>query len=104
MANILDKVANGLYEAAFGDVRNIFDNSWADGFMGRRIGLIANSYEYLFNSLRMNIGNSIHSYDGFGTAIGDLANPFYNSFIRPPWFFIDGNKNSTEGGYGHVSG
>ena len=95
MANILDKITGGLYEAAFGDVRNIFNNTWVEGLMGRPIGLIANSYEYMIRSLRRNIGNSIHSYDGFGTAIGDLANQFYNSFIRPPWFFIDGNKNST---------
>ena len=39
--------------------------------------------------------NSIHHYDGYSTPIGEPANPFFNSFSRVPWFFLDGYKNST---------
>lgn len=90
-----DAVARGLNEAAFGDIRNVFNGSVFDNFLGRPIGLVANSYEYMISHLRRNIGNSIHVYDGFSTPIGELANPFYNSFFNVPWFFMDGHKNST---------
>lgn len=90
-----DAVVRGLNEAAFGDIRNAFNGSVFDKFLGRRIGLVANSYDYMIRHLRRNIGNTIHGYDGYNTPIGELANPFYNSFYYVPWFFMDGHKNST---------
>ena len=95
MSDIVDKVLWGLNQAAFGDVRNVFKEFDFNLFMGKPIGLLANSYDYMANTLRKNIGNSIHSYDGYGTPIGEVSNPFYNSFARVPWFFMDGYKNSS---------
>lgn len=95
MGNIIDKALWGLNQAAFGDVRNIFKYNDFDFLMGKPIGLLANSYDYMANSLHRNIGNSIHHYDGYSTPIGEPANPFFNSFSRVPWFFLDGYKNST---------
>ena len=95
MGNIIDKALWGLNQAAFGDVRNIFKYNDFDFLMGKPIGLLANSYDYMANSLHRNIGNSIHHYDGFGTPIGEVSNPFYDSINRVPWFFLDSYKNST---------
>ena len=95
MSDIVDKVLWGLNQAAFGDVRNVFKEFDFNLFMGKPIGLLANSYDYMANTLRKNIGNSIHSYDGYGTPIGVVSNPFYNSFTQVPWFFMDGYKNSS---------
>jgi hypothetical protein len=90
-----DAVARGLNEAAFGDVRNLFTADFFTELMGRPIGLVYHNYEFVTAHLRRNIGNSLHTYDGYGTPIGELSNPFYNSFTRVPWFFMDGHKNST---------
>lgn len=102
MGNLVDKILNGydaavrgLNEAAFGDVRNVFNGSKLNKLMGRPIGLIANSYDFMAMHLRRNIGNSTHIYDGYGTPVGEISNPFYNSFEEVPWFFMDAYKNST---------
>lgn len=90
-----DAAARGLNEAAFGDVRNLFTADFFTELMGRPIGLVYHNYEFVTAHLRRNIGNSLHTYDGYGTPIGELSNPFYNSFAKVPWFFMDGHKNST---------
>lgn len=95
ITNGYSQITRGINEAAFGDVRNLFNNTWVDSLMGRRIGLIANSYDFLYHNLRRNIGNSMHSYDGFGTPIGGISDPYFNSFFGVPWFFLNGEKNST---------
>lgn len=95
ITNGYSQIARGINEAAFGDVRNLFNNTWVASLMGRRIGLIANSYDFLYHNLRRNIGNSMHSYDGFGTPIGGISDPYFNSFFGVPWFFLNGEKNST---------
>lgn len=94
-AKILDKTAYVLNEAAFGDIRNIFNDNRFYDFMNRPIGLWRKDYGFMVNHLRRNIGNADHTYDGYGTPIGDMANPFYNTIVKVPWFYLDGFKNST---------
>ena len=85
-----------LNEAAFGDIRNVFgDNEYMHNFYIRKIGLYNKSYDFMINHLMRNIGNSEHVFDGYGTAIGELSNPFYNTITRVPWFYLDDYKNST---------
>ena len=92
--NILDKTAYALNEAAFGDIRNIFNNNWHN-FRNRPIGLLGKSYDFMLDHLYRNIGNSEYVYDGYSTPIGEVANPFYNTIVRVPWFYNDYYKNST---------
>jgi len=93
-AKILDSTVRVLNEAAFGDVRNIFNNG-SYRFRYKPIGLFEKNYDLLLQNLMRNIGNAEYSYDGFGTPIGELANPFYNTIVKTPWFYSDNYKNST---------
>lgn len=93
-ANILDKTARVLNEAAFGDIRNIFNNKLY-GLKTRPIGLYMKSYDFMLEHLYRNIGNAEYVYDGYNTPIGELANPYYNYHTRIPWFYKDTYKNRT---------
>ena len=75
-----------------------------DNLMSRKIGLVANSYDYMIEQLSRNIGNSDHFYDGYGTPIGHLANPYYNSIVTPPWFILDKNKNEYSNYIEYIKG
>jgi len=94
-SSILDKTAKVLNEAAFGDIRNIFNNGSLYTFMTAPIGLLNKSYPLMLDHINRNIGNMEYVYDGYSTPIGEVANPFYNSIVKTPWFYLDGNKNST---------
>lgn len=83
-----DNALDGLYNAAFG--YNDYYN-----FIRTPIGLLANSYRYVERHLSRNIGNPLHQYDGYGTPIGDWADPFFNMFHAVPWFYTDGYKNDS---------
>lgn len=92
---ILEKTAYVLREAAFGDIRNIFNSGDLYNFRMRPIGLYNKSYGFMLDHLYRNIGNAEYVYDGYSTPIGELANPFYNTITRVPWFYDDYYKNST---------
>lgn len=78
-------------------------NAWLNQmnmFMGRPIGL-ANpytpNYAEMWNQLTRNIGNFNQvSQNVYGTPIGQLADPEYNSKFGSPWFVLDLNRNSSE--------
>lgn len=94
-SKILDKTARVLNRAAFGNMRDAFFYEYLYGFAYRPIGLYEKSYNFILDHLYRNIGNSEFTYDGYGTNIGELANPFYNTVTRVPWFYMDDYKNST---------
>ena len=94
-SKILDKTARVLNRAAFGNMRDAFFYEYLYGFAYRPIGLYEKSYSLILDHLHRNIGNSEFTYDGYGTNIGELANPFYNTVTRVPWFYMDDYKNST---------
>lgn len=94
-AKILDTTSRVLNEAAFGDIRNIFRNGGLYDFRMRPIGLYQKSYGYMLDHIYRNIGNAEYVYDGYSTPIGELCNPFYNTIVRVPWFYLDDYKNST---------
>lgn len=94
-SKILDTTARVLNEAAFGDIRNIFRNGELYNFRMRPIGLYQKSYGFMLDHINRNIGNAEYNYDGYSTPIGELSNPFYNTIVRVPWFYLDDYKNST---------
>lgn len=90
MNKLLDLVTDvtiGYFERSFYDTHN---------FMMRPIGLLSKSYDFLYNNLTRNIGNVEFEYgfDGYGTQIGEVADPFYNTISQTPWFISDNDKNS----------
>ncbi len=93
-SKILDKTARILNEAAFGDIRNIFNRDFY-AFIRRPIGLYQKSYDFMIEHLRRNIGNSDYVYDGYSTPIGEMSDPFYNTTNSVPWFYADYHKNIT---------
>ena len=93
-SKILDKTARVLNEAAFGDIRNIFNNKLYD-FKNRPIGLWRKSYGFMIDHLQRNIGNAEYTYDGYSTPIGEMAEPFYNTIVSVPWYYMDYYKNAT---------
>lgn len=91
----INETSRILNEAAFGDIRNIFRRDGIYEFMLRPIGLVQKSYDLAMWNLQRNIGNSAYIYDGYGTPIGELANPFYNTITEIPWFYLDADKNNA---------
>ena len=84
-----------LNDAAFGMIRrNLFSPRFEYNFMGKPIGLYQKSYDIMMHHLYRNIGNREFTYDGYGDAIGELSNPFYNMTHFVPWFLTDEDKNS----------
>lgn len=70
-------------------------NSISIDLLTRNIGIVGKNYNFIKNTLQKNIGNGLFSYDGYGTEIGSLGDPMYNSKFMSPWFYIDNKKNST---------
>ena len=93
----LDNAFNFVKEAAFGDIKRVVDNAKdnLNNFIMRPIGLIANSYDFMFDTLKKNIGNVDYFYDGYGTPIGYLADPYLNLHYATPWFFRDIAKQAS---------
>jgi hypothetical protein len=73
--------------------KGIYDTLVNIGFLSRPIGIVGKDYEFIYRTLTRNIGNANHEYDGYGTPIGQLADPYFN-LRTVPWFLNDVNKNS----------
>lgn len=96
----LEVASNVLTEAAFGDIRNVIGGkTYSGGRAGRvgkcAVGLANKDYLFMLDHLSRNIGNTEYTYDGYGTPIGELSNPFYNSVVRKPLYADDAFKNGT---------
>ena len=65
-----------------------------DSFVVRPIGLSNKDYKYMIEHLDRNIGNGdLDNYDGYGTPIGQLSNPYYNAQVGSlPLFYTDSYK------------
>lgn len=65
-----------------------------DSFVVRPIGLSNKDYKYMIEHLDRNIGNGdFDNYDGYGTPIGQLSNPYYNAQVGSlPLFYTDSYK------------
>ena len=61
------------------------------GFMARPIGIVGKNYNYIKATLQSNIGNGLFNYDGYGTPIGSLSDPYLTSRYIP-WFIEDNYK------------
>lgn len=102
--SVINKISRGLEtasdiltEAAFGDIRNVIGGrTYSVGNVGKcAIGLANKDYLFMAEHLSRNIGNTEYTYDGYGTPIGILANPFYNTIVREPLYMDDEFKNGT---------
>lgn len=65
------------------------------GLMTRQIGIVSKNYDYIKNTLQSNIGNGLFNYDGYGTTISSLADPYLTS-NSIPWFISDSYKNKYD--------
>ena len=92
MGNLLDLVTN----VTIGHIKRNFWEGFYDTYhlMMRPIGLLSKSYNFLYDNLTRNIGNVQFTYDGYGTPIGGISDPFYNTISLVPWFISDTDKNS----------
>ena len=92
----LQDTSDAMDNASWTMNENLFRESYyVDNFYTRKIGVYNKNYDFMVNHIMRNIGNSEHTYDGYGTPIGELANPFYNTVTRVPWFLNDDYKNMT---------
>ena len=92
MGNLLDLVN----DVAIGHLERNFWEGFYNTYhlMMRPIGLLSKSYDFLYDNLTRNIGNVQFTYDGYGTPIGGISDPFYNTISVTPWFISDTDKNS----------
>lgn len=88
MEKVINSVGNFLNNIASGISNYLYGN----GFYTRPIGLLGKSYGFVYDHLNRNIGCGGSIYDGFGTPIGEVSDPYLN--LRSlPWFFDDTEKN-----------
>lgn len=80
--NIINALDNTLYV-----------NLVNSGFAYRPIGLLEKDYRFILDVLNRGIGNHTYDFDGFGSAIGDLAEPNMNERYYRPWFHLDADKS-----------
>ena len=96
----INKAFDVIGEAAFGDISKMVTAKWEQigdiyNFMTTPIGLLYKSHDFMFEQLKRNIGTVNGLYDGYGTPIGEVSNPFYNSIVMTPWFMLDESKQMT---------
>lgn len=92
----LQDTSDAMDNASWTMNENLFrESDYVDNFYTRKIGVYNKNYDFMVNHIMRNIGNAEHTYDGYGTPIGELANPFYNTVTRVPWFLNDDYKNMT---------
>lgn len=82
--NILDKLFNSVLVAHIGSITT-------------------KNFGFTIDTLMRNIGSQLHEDDGYGNAIGTLANPEYNLWESTPWFIDDIDKASTSNYMGYIS-
>ena len=56
--------------------------------LNKPIGIGSKCYAFMESMLTRNIGSHQFAFDGFGTPIGMLGNPYLNSTVSP-WFLLD---------------
>ena len=83
---------------------SLFFKNGVNQLMERPIGIVAKNYDFMLDHIYRNIGNRDHFYDGYGTPIGEMANPFYNTIVSPPWFLLDDDKNMYSNYIEYVKG
>lgn len=98
--NFINKSFDIINEAAFGDISKKVTAGWEHfgnifNFMMNPIGLLYKSHDFMLQQVRRNIGTVNGLYDGYGTPIGEVSNPFYNSIVMTPWFMLDESKQMT---------
>ena len=55
------------------------------------IGINSKCYGFMESMLHRNIGSHQYSFDGYGTPIGMMGNPYLNSDVNP-WFKLDSER------------
>lgn len=70
-------------------MENIVGNS----LMSKKIGILSKNYQYVEETLLRNIGNGSFDFDGIGTPISQVGDPYLTSRYTP-WFYSDEKKKS----------
>ena len=61
--------------------------------MSKKIGILSKNYQYVEETLLRNIGNGSFDFDGIGTPISQVSDPYLTSRYTP-WFYSDEKKKS----------
>ena len=70
---------------------NTYNTLVQNKILSKPLGVAAKNYNFLENLLSKNIGNDIHDFDGYGTPIGNMSDPYMN-LKSEPWFIEDKDK------------
>lgn len=65
--------------------------SISNDILAKPIGIVRKNHKFIEATLSRNIGNHAYDFDGFGTPISDISNPYLNS-DTPSWFELDESK------------
>ena len=77
------------------EFKSASDKIYRESLKSRPIGLLRKDYSYMRSTLNRNIGSGLHSFDGYATPIGSLANFDYNSEFSPS-YMMDGERKHYE--------
>ena len=70
---------------------NTYNSLVQNEVLSKPIGVASKSYNFLKEILSKNIGNDTHKFDGYGTPIGKMSDPYMN-LTSEPWFIEDKEK------------
>ena len=85
---LFNKTVNYFSDIAFGDTWDVFGHDNAFSLMVKPIGLRNKSYVYMVEHLYRNIGNAKFEYDGYGTPISEMSNPFSIQLLKCLGLFL----------------
>lgn len=90
----LDNVTDSILDMHIGDGKyGLYGKlNW---LLRRSLGLRYKSYGFMLENVTRNAGNGYFTYDGFGTPIGEMSNPYYNTFFMPARFITDPVRRMT---------
>ena len=73
------------------------------GLLSKPLGVAIKNDIFLQILLSKNIGNNIRSFDGYGTPIGEMSDPYMN-LKTVPWFIEDSDKRRYDNYLSYVNG
>ena len=90
----IDDVTDRLLGMHIGDGKDgLYQNF--NGFINRPLGLYAKSHDFMVENVTRNAGNGYFSYDGYGIPIGEMSNPYFNTYHRAARFITDPVRRMT---------
>lgn len=84
-------------------MRDVFGFRHFSYIMEKPIGLLSKEYGFSVETLLRNMGNNLSAFDGYGTPIGAVSDPYYTIKMRPAWYYFDQKKRNTSNYLEYVS-